>query len=76
MIFRNRRLVRAMACLLLLEKLGNFLAPLAATAASGPGQPEFIGYENPGATDMVNLATGDFTYQLPIFEIPGPERSF
>lgn len=76
MIFRNRRLVRATACLLLLETFGNVLAPLAATAAMGPSQPEFIGYENPGATDMVNLATGDFTYQLPIFEVPGPERSF
>ena len=76
MLFRNRRLVRATACLLLLETLVNGLAPLAATAAMGPLQPEFIGYENPGATDMVSLATGDFTYQIPAFEVPGPERSF
>lgn len=42
----------------------------------GPHQIEYTSYEEPGATDMVNLLTGDFTYNLPILDIPGPEGSF
>lgn len=42
----------------------------------GPSQPEFTSYEAPGATDMVDLSTGDFSYSLPVIDIPGPERSF
>jgi len=43
---------------------------------TGPHQPEYTSYEQPGATDIVNLLTGDFTYSLPILEVPGPEGSF
>jgi hypothetical protein len=25
---------------------------------------------------MVNLTTGDMTYNIPILDVPGPERSF
>jgi len=43
---------------------------------TGPSQPEFTSYDVPGATDMVDLATGDFSYRLPVLDIPGPERGF
>ncbi|WP_019949111.1 hypothetical protein [Hymenobacter aerophilus] len=76
MLFRNRRLVRAVSCFLLLETVGSLLSPTVSWALMGPGQPEFISYEAPGATDIVNLTTGDLTYQLPLLEVPGPERSF
>jgi YD repeat-containing protein len=39
-------------------------------------QPEFSSYEPVGTTDMVNLITGDFVYNLPIVTIPGPEGGF
>jgi YD repeat-containing protein len=39
-------------------------------------QPEFSGFESFGTTDMVNLATGDFTYNVPIIEIPSPEGGY
>ena len=42
----------------------------------GPAQPEFTSYESPGSTDMVNLTTGDMTYNIPVLDVPGPERSF
>ena len=76
MMFRNRRLVRAAACFLLLETVGNIVAPAVSWAAMGPAQPEFTSYESPGSTDMVNLTTGDMTYNIPIMDVPGPERSF
>lgn len=75
MLFRRSRVVRATAGLLLLETLAQIFAPPVALAAMGPTQPEFTGYESPGATDMVNLSTGDLTYQIPLMEVPGSERS-
>lgn len=76
MMFRNRRLARAAACFLLLETVGNIVAPAVSWAAMGPAQPEFTSFESPGSTDMVNLTTGDMTYNIPIMDVPGSERSF
>lgn len=76
MLFRNRRLARAIACFFLLEAVTMLAAPGISWAVMGPSQPEFTSYEAPGGTDMVNLSTGDFTYSIPVLDIPGPERSF
>lgn len=76
MLFRNRRLVRAVACFLLLEITGTLLFPSISLAMMGPTQPEFTAYEAPGSSDMVNLSTGDFSFQVPVLDVPGPERSF
>jgi len=37
----------------------------------GPSQPEFTSFEPIATTDMVNEYTGDFTYNLPVINIPG-----
>lgn len=76
MLFRNRKLVRGLACFFLLETLATLAAPGIGWAAMGPGQPEFTSYESSGSPDLVNLTTGDFTYNVPAIEVPGPERSF
>lgn len=61
----------------LINFLGSVLLPNYTFALTGgPHQIEYTSYEEPGATDMVNLLTGDFTYNLPILDIPGPEGSF
>ncbi len=39
---------------------------------TGPVAPEAMQFEPVDATDMVNLLTGDFTYVLPLLEVPGP----
>src|SRR5947209_7555069 len=38
---------------------------------SGPAQPEFASFEPVATTNMVNDFTGDFTYNLPVLEVPG-----
>ena len=43
---------------------------------SGPSQPEVQSFEPVGTTDMVNLFTGDFTYNVPLFELPGPNGGY
>ncbi len=42
---------------------------------SGPNQPEFSSFEPVATTTMVNDFTGDFVYNLPVIEIPGPHGS-
>jgi len=42
----------------------------------GPSQPEAVQFEPIDVTDLVNLATGDFAYSLPLMMIPGPEGGY
>lgn len=37
----------------------------------GPGQPEFMQFKPVTATDLVNVSTGTFSYNIPLFEIGG-----
>lgn len=43
---------------------------------TGPVAPEASSFEPVDATDMVNLVTGDFSYVLPLIEVPSPEGGF
>lgn len=43
---------------------------------NGPHAPEFTSFEPVDATDMVNLSTGDFSYVLPLMEVPGPSGGY
>jgi hypothetical protein len=61
--------------------LGVFLTQLftptvAYALTAGPTSPEATSFEPIDTTDMVNLATGDFTYNIPLLEVPGPEGGF
>src|SRR5690606_15703530 len=51
--------------------------PLGAYAlTSGPTQPELQSFEPVGTTEMVDLFSGDFTYNIPLFEVPGPDGGY
>src|SRR5205823_14160980 len=54
---------------LLLSEAGTPLVSYALT--SGPMQPEFSSFEPVGTTDMVDAFTGDFNYNIPLFDIEG-----
>ncbi|AXT52109.1 hypothetical protein D1818_15140 [Aquimarina sp. BL5] len=43
---------------------------------NGPNAPEAAAFEPVDATDMVNLLTGDFSYVLPLLNIPSPEGGY
>ncbi len=43
---------------------------------TGPFAPEAAQFEPVDATDMVNLLTGDFSYVLPLLEVPGPAGGY
>ena len=50
--------------------------PPAYALTSGPTQPEVQSFQPAGTTDMVDLFTGDFSYNIPLFELPGPNGGY
>lgn len=43
---------------------------------TGPSQPEFNSFEPIGTTEIVDLFSGDFVYNIPLFELPGPDGGY
>ncbi|MBT0813060.1 hypothetical protein KIH41_17360 [Litoribacter ruber] len=77
MRFFSRRFRRVAALFCATLMLGQTLAPTAAYAlTSGPSQPEVSSFEPIGMTEMVDPFTGDFTYNIPLFELPGPNGGY
>ena len=66
--FLRRRIAATLAVLMIVETLQPVVA-LALTG--GPSQPEVQGFKAIEATNMVDIFTGDFNYNLPLFEIEG-----
>ncbi len=68
---------KAIALTLLLAFLPS-LIPVNYLLASnnGPTAPETASFEPVDATDMVNLATGDLSYVMPLLNIPSPEGGY
>ena len=63
---------RKIAITLLLIMSFNLLAPLKSFAlTSGPAQPETQGFQPAGVSDMVDLSTGEFKYNIPLLDIDG-----
>src|SRR5215211_6260899 len=60
------------AWLLLLTMFLQTIMPLSAYAlTSGPAQPEMQGFEPIGNSDMVDLFSGDFSYNIPLLDVGG-----
>jgi hypothetical protein len=71
---RNSRKTRIICAFLALNILIEIASPSVAMAlTSGPTSPEFSSFEPVATTDMVNDFGGDFTYNIPALNIPGPD---
>lgn len=74
---RKHRLFKLLALSLAANFLVELLFPTAALAlTSGPSHPEVQSFEPVGTSEMVNLFSGDFTYNIPLFELPGPNGGY
>ena len=74
--FSSTGVRKKVAALLLATTTGQLLFPVAAFAlTSGPSQPEFSSFEPVGTSDLVNKFSGDFSYAIPLMEVPGPQGS-
>jgi len=64
--------LKKVALTLAILVLGQAICPSIALAlTSGPAQPEFQGFQQVGTSNMVDLFTGDFNYNIPLCEIGG-----
>ncbi len=74
---RRSYFTKGLAMLVALNMLFEIIWPTAAMAlTSGPSQPEVQSFEPVETTDMVNMFTGDFTYNLPVIHLPGPNGGY
>jgi hypothetical protein len=71
---RESRTHRILCAFLAINILAEIVSPTVAMAlTSGPSLPEFSSFEPVATTDMVNDFSGDFTYNIPVLNIPGPD---
>ncbi len=76
-MFRRRKLIRIIALFFTLEMILDIALPYASFAlTSGPTTPEAYTFEPVDTSNMVNLSTGDFSYTLPLIEVPGPAGGY
>ncbi len=71
---RKSKILKIVSVLLIISMVNSLFLPTVSYAlTAGPGSPEFSSFEPVATTDMVDVFTGDFTYNLPVVEIPGPD---
>lgn len=74
---KKRIKLKVVAMFLLVTFVGQIIHPTAALALTGgPTQPEITQFQQVSASDMVDLFTGDFGYNIPLFEVPGPNGGY
>lgn len=72
MKIRNTRTRVRIACFFLVLMTVQGLMPAVAWAlTSGPAQPETKQFAQAGTSDMVDLSTGDFKYNIPLLDVDG-----
>lgn len=77
MIHFIRRRKRFFSIFFTLLMINQFLAPSVAHALTGgPSQPEVQSFQPASTSEMVDLFTGDFSYNIPLFELPGPNGGY
>ncbi|MBQ4820657.1 hypothetical protein [Aquimarina sp. MMG016] len=69
---RTSELSKVIACYLAIQLIIQTLQPLQLYAlTSGPSQPEFNSFTPVGTSDMINLSSGNFNYNIPIMDVGG-----
>ncbi|MBK0403047.1 hypothetical protein I5M27_08610 [Adhaeribacter sp. BT258] len=72
----HNSILRKITALFLIFSIQLSVNPPITFGSSGPKQPEYLGYESEASPEMINPLTGDFTYNIPLLHVPGPEGGF
>ena len=71
-MLRYRKYMKYVSVFLALNMLYEIFYPITAFALTGgPSQPEIQGFTPIGTTDMVDLSTGAFNYNIPLLDVDG-----
>lgn len=69
---RESKFSKIIAYYLMITLIIEVIAPTTTYAlTSGPSQPEFNAFTPIGTSDMVDLASGDFNYNIPVMDVGG-----
>jgi len=69
---RHNKKMKCIALMLLCVFTSQLLVPNVAMAlTTGPSQPEVQGFEPVGTTDMVDMFSGSFVYNIPLMDVEG-----
>ena len=75
--FRESKKMKFVAAFLAVNLLSQLCLPSVAFAlTSGPAQEEFASFEPASTSDMVDLFSGDFTYNIPLLSVPGDRGGY
>lgn len=69
LVKRHRAFISSFLSLLMLME--TFAPTVSYALTSGPSQPEVQSFEPVGTSDMVDLFTGDFKYNIPLLDVDG-----
>ncbi len=73
----KKKILKIVSVYLALNLLAQIFAPTVALALTGgPSQPEVESFEPVGTTEMVDLFSGDFNYNIPLLTVPGPNGGY
>src|SRR5688572_28805129 len=76
-MIRSRILLKSIAVFLILETLVSTVAPTISWAlTAGPTAPEFSSFVPWDHSNVVNQATGDLNFNIPLLEVMGPEGGY
>lgn len=71
------QIIRYIAAFVLVVMIGEWFAPsLAYALTTGPSQPEAQAFTPVGTSQMVDPFTGNFSYSIPLLELPGPNGGY
>lgn len=74
---RESRTFKGMSVFVLLNFLFEIIQPNVSLALTeGPSQPEVQSFEPVTTTQMVDPFSGDFNYNIPLFNLPGPNGGY
>lgn len=73
-LHRQRKAVAVFLAILFANQL--FTPSYVYALTAGPSQPEVQSFQPAGTSDMVDLFSGDFSYNIPLFELPGPNGGY
>jgi hypothetical protein len=74
---RQSRTFKGLTVFMILNFVFEIIQPNVSLALTeGPSQPEVQKFEPIGTTQMVDVFSGDFNYNIPLFNLPGPNGGY
>lgn len=68
---RNKKWFKASCMFMAINMLGTAFPTVSYGLTGGPSQPEFSAFTPLGTNDMVDMSSGDFSYNIPLMDVGG-----